>query len=662
MTDKGKRNAYVWHEKWNNYLVTLPVIFLLILFITGCAKENKAPAARAGYLDLSEWEFDRDGIVTLDGEWEFYWHKLLQPEDFASGKPPPKTGYFPIPGYWNGYKIDGRPLSGDGYATYRLTVKLRPGQDQLAIKSECIGGSYRIWADKDLTLWGGAMDKDHEAGTSRNFIHLFSRLPESGSGTLQIVFQVSNNIFHTGGPSRKISLGKASQITGQRIIYWSIDILLFGCLAIIGLYHIIFFILRQKDFSPLYFGCTCLLWCVELLILGAVRGNSLLITFFSYFFWSVLFRIELLVWYLFTPFMLMFISSLYPQESSRKAVRLFQGAALLFSLAAFIAPDRFLGRYAVFPYEMISFAGCLYAFFLLIRAVMKKRNGALIFVTGFFIFFLAALNDFLFINNIVYTYYLIPCGIAAMIFSQAFVLSMRFSRALSASESLSEELEKNLLLKTELLERKESEEKALILAEKETLLKLRYQLNPHFLFNALSSIRGAVGVNSDIAREMVTTLSEFCRLTLSHGETEALAIGEEVRLTRLYLRIEQIRLGDYLHVSIDAEPGVEEIIIPSFTLQPLVENALKYGKQTSPQRLDISVAITCRDQNRLILEVANSGRLMESKPASMGGSTGIGIENLRQRLNRFYSGDYTLSINAESGSVRVCIDVPAKRL
>jgi LytS/YehU family sensor histidine kinase len=202
----------------------------------------------------------------------------------------------------------------------------------------------------------------------------------------------------------------------------------------------------------------------------------------------------------------------------------------------------------------------------------------------------------------------------------------------------------------------------LILAEKETLLKLRYQLNPHFLFNALSSIRGAVGVNSDIAREMVTTLSEFCRLTLSYGETEALTIGEEARLTRLYLRIEQIRLGDYLHMCIDAEPGVEEILIPSFTLQPLMENALKYGKQTSPQRLDISLTIAYRDQNRLIIEVVNSGRLMESKPANTGGSTGIGIENLRQRLDRFYSGDYALSIKEERGLVRVCIDVPAKRL
>jgi LytS/YehU family sensor histidine kinase len=161
---------------------------------------------------------------------------------------------------------------------------------------------------------------------------------------------------------------------------------------------------------------------------------------------------------------------------------------------------------------------------------------------------------------------------------------------------------------------------------------------------------------------MITTLSEFCRLTLFQGEAESLSIGEEVALIDLYLRIEQIRFGDYLHVSIDVAPGVEEIIIPSFTLQPLVENALKYGKQTSPQKLDITVMITCRDHNRIHLEVANSGRLVESRPAKTRGSAGIGLENLRQRLNRLYAGDYALSMNAENGWVRVGIDVPANKL
>ena len=637
-------------------VVVYAIFFSLV--IAGCVKEDPAPKARAGYLDLSRWNFEHDGIVSLDGEWEFYWRQLLRPADFHAGTLPAKTGFFPIPNYWNGHTVGDTAITGEGYATHRLRVKLKPGQGELALKAECIGGSFKIWADRDLIVWGGFMDKEEAAEPSRPFIHLVSPVPASGSGVIEIVFQVANDTFYTGGPCRKISLGNSSLLARDRMIYWSIDVFLFGCLAIIGIYHVIFYLLRRKDYSPLYFGCMCLLWSIELLIMGALRGNSFLITFPSYSVWNVVFRIELLLWYLFTPLLLMFIAALYPREISKRVVHVFQGTALLFSGAVFFMPERLLGYYGIPSYEYISFAGSIYAVFVLIRSSMRGRDGAYVLLAGLMALFLAALNDFLFVNNIIYTWYLLSVGIAVMSFSQAFVLSRRFSQALSDSEALTAELERNLRLKTELSERKESEERALIRAERETLLKLRYQLNPHFLFNVLASIRGAIGGSGAIAREMVTALSEFCRLTLTSKETESSTVGEEIRLIGLYLRIEQIRLGDYLNVRIDVDPEVCEAVIPSLMLQPLVENALKYGKRTSPRQLGITVAIK-RQGGRILVEVANDGSLRASGQKSGEESTGIGLDNLRQRLDRIYAGDFLLAIDEEDGQVCVRIDLPA---
>ncbi|HPL63309.1 MAG TPA: 7TM diverse intracellular signaling domain-containing protein [Syntrophales bacterium] len=635
----------------------LCAFFFLLVAIAGCAEENSAPAARAGNLDLSGWTFERDGPVELDGEWEFYWHQLLAPDDFSSGRLPARTGYFSIPAYWNGHDANGRPLSGSGCATHRLLVRLKPGQGPLALKTECMGGSYRIWANGNLVLWGGDMDGKDALRMPGDFIVMHAGLSDPG-GNLEIVFQVSNEIFHTGGPSRKITLGEASRIAAERMVYWSIDVLLFGCLAIIGLYHIVFFLLRRKDRTSLYFGCICLLWSVELLIMGALRGNSFLIVFSTYPAWLAIFRLELLCWFLFTPFLLMFVSSLYPQEASQRTVRLFQAAAALFSIAALFAPERFLGRYAIFPYELISMGGAGYALYLLARAAARKRAGAVTIAAGYLILFLAAVNDFLFVNNIVYTFYSLSLGIAGMIFAQAFALSRRFSHALSASETLVKELEKNLLLQRQLLQSREREERAVVLAQKEALLKLRYQLNPHFLFNVLTSIRGAIAGKAEVAREMVTALAEFCRLTLAGGEAESLTVGEEVRQTGLYLRIEQIRQGGYLKVSWNVDPGAEDVRIPSFTLQPLVENAVKYGKQTSPEELCIEVGIRrCKD--RVVLEVANKGRLAAPEADAAGRPKGIGLENLRQRLVRFYAGDFSLKVLEENGWVRAVIDAPA---
>ena len=626
-------------------VVVYAIFFSLV--IAGCVKEDPAPKARAGYLDLSRWNFEHDGIVSLDGEWEFYWRQLLRPSDFHAGTLPAKTGFFPIPNYWNGHTVGDTAITGEGYATHRLRVKLKPGQGELALKAECIGGSFKIWADRDLIVWGGFMDKEEAAEPSRPFIHLVSPVPASGSGVIEIVFQVANDTFYTGGPCRKISLGNSSLLARDRMIYWSIDVFLFGCLAIIGIYHVIFYLLRRKDYSPLYFGCMCLLWSIELLIMGALRGNSFLITFPSYSVWNVVFRIELLLWYLFTPLLLMFIAALYPREISKRVVHVFQGTALLFSGAVFFMPERLLGYYGIPSYEYISFAGSIYAVFVLIRSSMRGRDGAYVLLAGLMALFLAALNDFLFVNNIIYTWYLLSVGIAVMSFSQAFVLSRRFSQALSDSEALTAELERNLRLKTELSERKESEERALIRGRETTETAL--QLNPHFLFNVWPR-SGRIG-GAAIAREMVTAFRDLpAHLTNRNG---VFTVGES-RLIGLYLRIEPIRLGDYHNVRIDVDPEFCEAVIPSLILQQLVENALK--RQT-----DIRVNRDNRgDKGRAgYREVANDGSLRASGQKSGEESTGIGLDNLRQRLDRIYAGDFLLAIDEEDGQVCVRIDLPA---
>jgi len=221
-----------------------------------------------------------------------------------------------------------------------------------------------------------------------------------------------------------------------------------------------------------------------------------------------------------------------------------------------------------------------------------------------------------------------------------------------------ETLEENLKLKTELEAQKLKEETALLRTEMATLEKLRYQLNPHFLFNALASIRGAIVRDRDIAREMLTKLAEFCRLTLARRDRETFSVKEEIEQIRLYLEIESIRLGDYLSVSIDVEPGLEDLPIPPFVLQPLVENALKYGKQTSPETLEIGITVKCRGRDRLMIEVVNSGTWIESVVQKGKTSTGVGLENIRLRLEAMYPDNYTIEKKAEDQYVKVAIEIP----
>lgn len=191
------------------------------------------------------------------------------------------------------------------------------------------------------------------------------------------------------------------------------------------------------------------------------------------------------------------------------------------------------------------------------------------------------------------------------------------------------------------LHRLELDEKtsARLAEEKARLEVLRYQLNPHFLFNALNSVCAQIIQDPVAARSMVVRLADFCRLTLHRpGDAEtAMTLGEELRLLRAYLEIEQARMGELMQVEIQSEPLLDDFALPPFLLLPLVENAVKYGAATSAERLGIKLAVRRERDRGVEITVANTGEWLEPGAHSTP-STGIGLENLRQRLDRYFPG------------------------
>lgn len=218
-------------------------------------------------------------------------------------------------------------------------------------------------------------------------------------------------------------------------------------------------------------------------------------------------------------------------------------------------------------------------------------------------------------------------------------------------------LKKNILLEKEVTLQKQKNETARILAEKEGMEKLRYQINPHFLFNALASIRGAVMSDREAAHKMISHLSEFCRLSLSQGTQETHTIEMEVATIEHYLSMEKMRFGDYMNIGIEIEPEIKNKIIPAFILQPLVENAIKYGTRTSPDFLEVNIIIKTQGTDDIFIQVSNTGSWVT--PASHGLSTGIGIKNITDRLKRLYGGRERVEKKIADGVVRMIIILPS---
>ncbi|MEP6832279.1 MAG: histidine kinase [Gemmatimonas sp.] len=175
---------------------------------------------------------------------------------------------------------------------------------------------------------------------------------------------------------------------------------------------------------------------------------------------------------------------------------------------------------------------------------------------------------------------------------------------------------------------------------------LRSQLNPHFLFNALNSVVTLMGRDTQGAQRMVVRLSELLRATLAAGDESEVELRYEIELVERYLDIERIRFGERLVVTIDVPSVLQRAIVPALLLQPLVENAVTHGLSQISTRGVLSVRASATGET-LHLEVRDNGPGPLVRPRRPG--SGIGISNLRARLERLYGDEQSVTIAAADG-------------
>jgi two-component system LytT family sensor kinase len=191
------------------------------------------------------------------------------------------------------------------------------------------------------------------------------------------------------------------------------------------------------------------------------------------------------------------------------------------------------------------------------------------------------------------------------------------------------------------------------------LAMLRYQLNPHFLFNTLNSISTLVLLKqTEPANAMLTRLSSFLRHTLVVHPGGKVTVAQEVETLKLYLEIERMRFEDRLRTVFRVDPAAAEATIPSLLLQPLVENAIKYGVSTQEEGARISLTAQAIG-SRLRLTVADTGPGLQARPADDQQSTGVGLSNIRNRLAQAYGEDHRFEIETPpEGGFTVTIEIP----
>ncbi|MDO8862742.1 histidine kinase [Haliea sp. E1-2-M8] len=204
--------------------------------------------------------------------------------------------------------------------------------------------------------------------------------------------------------------------------------------------------------------------------------------------------------------------------------------------------------------------------------------------------------------------------------------------------------------------------KAMSMAQEAQLKMLRYQLNPHFLFNTLNAISTLIlDQQTQLANTMVSRLSRFLRYSLDNDPMAKVTVAEEFEALTLYLDIEKVRFGERLQLHFHLEPEAREALVPSLLLQPLVENSIKYAIANAVGGGSIGVS-ACVDNNELVLAVADDGPGLDMRVGRNPKGGGVGLNNIRDRLRELYGERQSFRLGAtEPHGLTTTVRLPLER-
>ena len=242
-----------------------------------------------------------------------------------------------------------------------------------------------------------------------------------------------------------------------------------------------------------------------------------------------------------------------------------------------------------------------------------------------------------------------------------FVCWVAFYHGVKYYQLLQHEHETLLMVAAENKEQQLRRSRAETIAHEAQLKMLRYQLNPHFLFNTLNAISALVQVKkSSTANSMIVQLSDFLRYSLDNDPIKRVSLEQELDALKMYLNIEQTRFGDRLQLEFDIQPEANVVLVPSLILQPLIENAIKYA--VAPMEAGGKLTIAARlNAGFLEVDIADTGPGLENLAVEQN-SVGVGLRNTIDRLHEFYGDNYKFRLeHASPSGLKVCMRLPLEK-
>jgi len=294
--------------------------------------------------------------------------------------------------------------------------------------------SYLLWVNGKLLASNGQVGTNRDESWPQAYPNIVDFMHDDGP--IEIVIQVANFSHSKGGMWTGVELGTPEQARTSRENQMAISLYLCGALVTIGLYHVVLYLVRRRDKSPLFFALLCILIAVR----SSLTDEIILLRVIPNLSWDAIYRLLYLSFYLAVPAFMQFIYLLYPKDVSKPLTIACWIIAAVFSIGVILTPATVYTKLILW-YEAFALVTLLYVLLIvLFRALWRRREGALLFFVGTIAMVASAVNDMLIANGIIHGPFMLHLGMFVFLFSQTTLLAIRFSSAFDAVAELSEEL------------------------------------------------------------------------------------------------------------------------------------------------------------------------------------------------------------------------------
>ncbi|MCD4833979.1 MAG: GAF domain-containing protein [Bacteroidales bacterium] len=439
--------------------ILLSITILWFLSLTVSASRNSF-YIKNGLLDLELTNIEEIHSIKLQGDWEFYWNQLLEPQDFKDSEGKLNPQLVKLPRSWTSYKLDSVKLPNEGFATYRLVINKKPDTAKTiyGLKISSVFSNYKLWINGQLITEVGKVGVTDTLSVPQ---FKFQDIPfildpeKEKTDKIEVIIQVSNFSHQRAGLQKPMFFSTYENLRSESRWMDILNLIIIGIILVIGINHLNMYLFRRKDVSNLYFSIVS----IVMILRNITTGDRIITYFIPNINWELLVKLDNFSGFGTIPLFALFIYSLFKVDFPKVLRNIIIIIGVFVTLLVFATPANFYGKYRMFFEIYILIFGLYLTFGVLLKSAIRRRPTAFFAFLGMFILYTTAINDVLSSMGLIQSAYVAPYGLVAFMIIQSITITFKSAKAINENEDLSEQLtlekenlEKNITERTQELQ------------------------------------------------------------------------------------------------------------------------------------------------------------------------------------------------------------------